>query len=73
MQNNGTQFVPLVGITHGRYRVIRDQVEGELVADNDGLLVAGVRSGAYVARAESAGMSSEAFKAAVRAEVTNGK
>ena len=29
VENNGTQFIPLVGIMHGRYRVAKDKQTGE--------------------------------------------
>jgi hypothetical protein len=37
VENNGSQFIPLVGIMHGRYRVQQDKVTGkEVVATNSG-------------------------------------
>ena len=36
VQNNGSQFVPLVGIMHGRFRVKRDQSGREVVTTNEG-------------------------------------
>lgn len=37
IENNGTQFIPLVGIMHGRFRVQKDQQSGrEIVARNSG-------------------------------------
>jgi hypothetical protein len=35
VEHNGQQFVPLVGIMHGRYRVERDQATGRDVVLND--------------------------------------
>ena len=37
IENNGTQFVPLVGIMHGRFRVLHDLTTGkEIVTTNTG-------------------------------------
>lgn len=37
VENNGTQFIPLVGIMHGRFRVREDKETGaEVVVDNSG-------------------------------------
>ncbi len=36
VENNGKQFIPLVGIMHGRFRVQRDQNSREVLATNDG-------------------------------------
>jgi hypothetical protein len=37
VEHNGTQFIPLVGIMHGRFRVQHDKQTGrEIVATNDG-------------------------------------
>ena len=36
VENNGTQFVPLVGIMHGRFRVKKDEAGREAVFTNEG-------------------------------------
>ena len=37
VENNGSQFIPLVGIMHGRFKVAKDKVTGrELVMNNAG-------------------------------------
>ena len=36
VQNNGSQFIPLVGIMHGRFHVQRDQSGHESVLTNEG-------------------------------------
>ena len=36
VQNNGSQFIPLVGIMHGRFHVEREQSGHEKVLTNDG-------------------------------------
>jgi hypothetical protein len=35
VENNGSQFVPLVGIMHGRFHVRRNQAGKDVVTDND--------------------------------------
>src|SRR6266404_7151577 len=35
VQNNGSQFIPLVGIMHGRFHVKRDQAGQEIVSNNE--------------------------------------
>src|SRR5438270_14100731 len=36
VENNGTQFVPLVGIMHGRFRVKKDETGRDAVFTNEG-------------------------------------
>src|SRR5438105_7781494 len=36
VENNGTQFIPLVGIMHGRFHVEKDQNGRDVVLTNDG-------------------------------------
>ena len=36
VENNGTQFIPLVGIMHGRFRVQKDETGRDVVLTNDG-------------------------------------
>ena len=36
VEHNGQQFIPLVGIMHGRFRVEREQNGHEIVATNGG-------------------------------------
>ena len=56
VQNNGTQFIPLVGIMYGRFHVQRDQTGHESVLTNQGEAVNGLGE----------------FKAAVRAQMGRG-
>jgi hypothetical protein len=43
VEHNGTQFIPLVGIMHGRFRVQHDKQTGrDMVATNDGAPVVDV-------------------------------
>jgi hypothetical protein len=37
VENNGSQFIPLVGIMHGRFRLQQDRASGrQVVTSNDG-------------------------------------
>jgi hypothetical protein len=75
VENNGTQAIPLVGIMHGRFRVQRDTSGTELVTKNEGQPVKRVeRLGTEEESDEAANsydpnLTSEAFKAAVRAKL----
>jgi hypothetical protein len=85
VQQNGKQFVPLVGIMHGRYRVEQDQATGhEVILDDHGRGVSDVAKlgkgehiapgGVASAAASAAGASEQAltpadFKAAIKAKL----
>jgi hypothetical protein len=67
VQNNGTQFVPLVGIMHGRFRIRSDASGREVVTRNNGESVSdlarlGVRSGA---EQNKPAVTPDEFKAAI--------
>jgi hypothetical protein len=68
VQNNGSQFIPLVGIMHGRFRVKRDQSGREVVTTNGGESVKNVtRLGKdQPASASEPDLTADDFKAAVR-------
>lgn len=68
VQNNGSQFIPLVGIMHGRFRVKRDQSGREVVTTNGG---EGVKNVARLGKDQASSASepdltADDFKAAVR-------
>ncbi|HKP93687.1 MAG TPA: hypothetical protein VJS88_07305 [Chthoniobacterales bacterium] len=69
VEHNGTQFIPLVGIMHGRFHVqADDNGANEKVAKDNGALLADV---AKLGRDESGAISGQAlskaeFKAAIR-------
>jgi hypothetical protein len=69
VENNGTQFIPLVGIMHGRFHVQADDSGGnEKIAKDNGATVADV---AKLGRDEAAAVTGTAlskaqFKAAIR-------
>jgi hypothetical protein len=70
VENNGKQFVPLVGIMHGRFRVQRDQSGQEVVANNEGEPVknaaGAVRNGAATVEPN---LSAADFKAAIKTKL----
>jgi len=71
VQNNGSQFVPLVGIMHGRFHVKRDQAGQEVVSNNEDEPVKNV---ARLGRAEAvdgpeANLTAADFKAAVKSKL----
>src|SRR5947209_5138440 len=67
VEHNGTQFIPLVGIMHGRFHVQSDE-NGEKVAKDNGALVADVAKLGQDEKAATAGkaLSKMEFKAAIR-------
>ncbi|CAN5651724.1 hypothetical protein BH18VER1_BH18VER1_12030 [soil metagenome] len=76
VEHNGQQFIPLVGIMHGRYKIERDQTTGqESVLTNYGSAVSDVRSlgkdERETARAVGKAMAPGQFKAAIKAKLDN--
>ena len=75
VEDNGRQFVPLVGIMHGRYRLLRTAGSDlETVVSDSGLPVTAVKTGARVATSAAhgaVGLTSEDFKAAIRAQLNH--
>ena len=84
VENNGTQFIPLVGIMYGQFKVQQDQQSGtEVVLTHEGRALGAVDSHgmdqhgdrhvtdhSVVANTESgAALSTVAFKAAIRAKL----
>jgi hypothetical protein len=68
VENNGTQFIPLVGIMHGRYRVRRDANERDVIYKNDGSpLISTDQVGKQAAAAQGAPIALQLFKQAVQA------
>jgi hypothetical protein len=77
VEHNGSQFVPLVGIMHGRFHVRRNQAGGEVVTDNEDEPVRDVTRLGRESSAPSPRVSDLTpadFKAAIkdRAEAANG-
>jgi len=68
VENNGTQFIPLVGIMHGRFRVKQDETGRDVVLTNDGAPLADVNQLGTNERAATAGraISPQEFKQAIQ-------
>lgn len=69
VENNGTQFIPLVGIMHGRFHVQADETgANEKIAKDNGATVADVAKLGQdeVAAVTGKAMSKAEFKAAIR-------
>ena len=74
VENNGSQFVPLVGIMHGRFRVEREQAGGrEVVMTNEGEPLSNVSQLGKNRQAASAGtaLSIDEFKSAIHTKLTH--
>jgi hypothetical protein len=74
VENNGSQFVPLVGIAHGRFRVDREQTTGrEVVMTNERKPVSDVSQLGRNERAATAGtpLPIDQFKGAIRTKLAN--
>lgn len=82
VEHNGTQFIPLVGIMHGRFHVARGRTNGsDVVLKNNGQAVTNLAQlgkedvyGAEKNRAQNDansddGMDASAFKSAIRAKL----
>jgi hypothetical protein len=71
VENNGSQFIPLVGIMHGRFRVLRDALGRDVIHTNSGLPVASTDQFGKESVTAAAGqpMTVQQFKQAVRARV----
>jgi len=70
VENNGTQFVPLVGIMHGRFRVKKDAGGQDAVFTNEGSPLSDVGKLGKNEEATSAGraMSKQEFRQAIQAK-----
>lgn len=83
VENNGKQFIPLVGIMHGRFHLERDEATGaDLVVTNSGSTLATVetlgredataqQSKARAMNAVERPLDAEAFKAAIRSKLAD--
>ena len=83
VEKNGTQFIPLVGIMHGRFRVQQDQqAEAAVVVDNEGHPVGDlarlgkddhgnrtISDHSAVAPSDAPAMNATAFKSAIQAKL----
>lgn len=79
VQHNGQQFIPLVGIMHGRYRVQTDQATGrEMLLTNHGEAVSDVKqlgkdehSAAAATTTTTNALTPADFKAAIKAKLAS--
>ena len=74
VENNGSQFVPLVGISHGRFRVDREQTTGrDVVMTNERTPLSDVSQLGRNERAATTGrpLSIDEFKGAIRTKLAN--
>ena len=72
VENNGKQFIPLVGIMHGRFRVEREQNGREIVATNRGKPLSDVASlgkEEHGVSSAKAALSPSQFKAAIQGRI----
>ena len=72
VENNGSQFIPLVGIQHGRFRVQKDKTGRDTLVTGDGQLLADVNqlgSNEEAAASSKAALSVNDFKSAIRSHV----
>jgi len=73
VENNGRQFIPLVGIMHGRFRIQKDQSGRDTLLTGAGQPLADVSqlgsNEAATARSKAA-LSLDDFKTAIRSRVT---
>jgi hypothetical protein len=75
VEHNGQQFIPLVGIMHGRFRVEHEQNGREIVATNSGERLSDVASlgkEEHGVSREKAALSPSQFKAAIQGRVQAG-
>jgi len=88
VEHNGTQFIPLVGIMHGRFRLQKDNATGaEVVVTNSGRAVTDLAqlgkdddaahsrdsgSSSTDAATASKTLDSDSFKAAIKAKLASG-
>src|SRR5438094_5159316 len=70
VENNGTQFVPLVGIMHGRFRVKKDTTGQDAVFTNEGSPLSDVTQLGKSEKGASAGrpISKQEFRQAIQAK-----
>lgn len=73
VENNGTQFIPLVGIMHGRFHVKKDETGRDVILTNDGAPLTDVNQLGKDERAATAGgpISTQEFKQAIQNRATH--
>jgi hypothetical protein len=76
VENNGSQFIPLVGIQHGRFRVQKDKTGRDTLVTGEGQPLADVNQlggNEEAAASGKAALSLNDFKAAIRSHVQQGQ
>src|SRR5262249_49329832 len=72
VENNGSQFIPLVGIQHGRFSVQKDSTGHQVLTTGGGQVLADVNQlggdEATIARSKSA-LSLDDFKSLIRSKI----
>jgi hypothetical protein len=66
VEHNGTQFIPLVGIMHGRYRVQKDENGRDVILTNEGAPLSSVDQVGKESVSPGPAMTAEQFKQAVQ-------
>jgi hypothetical protein len=66
VEHNGTQFIPLVGIMHGRYRVQKDETGRDVILTNEGAPLSSVDQVGRESVSPGPAMTAEQFKQAVQ-------
>jgi hypothetical protein len=67
VEHNGTQFIPLVGIMHGRYRVKKDESGHDIILTNKGMPLNSLDQVGKESVTPGPAMTAEQFKQAVQA------
>jgi hypothetical protein len=67
VENNGTQFIPLVGIMHGRFHVRQDASGHDVVYTNDGSPLSSTEQVGKESASEGQPIALQQFKQAVQA------
>ena len=67
VEHNGSQFIPLVGIMHGRYRVEKDENGRDVIFTNKGIPLTSLDQIGKESVAPGQAMTAESFKQAVQA------
>lgn len=67
VEHNGSQFIPLVGIMHGRYRVQKDENGRDVILTNKGVPLSSIDQIGKESVSPGPAMSAQQFKQAVQA------
>ncbi len=70
VENNGTQFIPLVGIMHGRYRVREDDAGRDVILTNKGTPLVSLDQVGKESAAQGPAMTAQQFKQAIQSKAS---